>query len=76
MRGDSLEVEQSAAATFQSTPLREGRLLQDLFTLLISRFQSTPLREGRREGLQERIAELTFQSTPLREGRRRARISK
>ena len=54
---------------FQSTPLREGRLLVAVDGAVVRTFQSTPLREGRRSLISRASLPRPFQSTPLREGR-------
>ena len=59
--------------TFQSTPLREGRLRHIRRNIQHYHFQSTPLREGRRASSASAAMGSAFQSTPLREGRRRVR---
>ena len=45
---NSILVDNAGVTKFQSTPLREGRLMQQLSWGLTPGFQSTPLREGRR----------------------------
>ena len=55
--------------TFQSTPLREGRLRHIRRNIQHYHFQSTPLREGRRASSASAAMGSAFQSTPLREGR-------
>ena len=48
-RGDDWDTEGNYfTITFQSTPLREGRLVIFRMVQLLGQFQSTPLREGRR----------------------------
>ena len=59
----------AAPAKFQSTPLREGRLVSLAEYIKQSIFQSTPLREGRLMFLCATFRQFSFQSTPLREGR-------
>ena len=56
-------------AEFQSTPLQEGRLLEDVLAHRPRLFQSTPLQEGRPYVMGETVYLGVFQSTPLQEGR-------
>ena len=68
--GDVLRVgARSNLNPFQSTPLCEGRLGQNLLRDPPTLFQSTPLCEGRRIVHDVYISWLVFQSTPLCEGR-------
>ncbi len=53
---------------FQFTPLREGRLPQDLYGLVAGEFQFTPLREGRRYERGLKMAGYGFNSRPCVRG--------
>jgi len=58
----------SPRTLFQSTPLREGRLIWDCPLMLRDMFQSTPLREGRPHGYSNRAARRGFNPRPCERG--------
>ncbi len=73
VRGDCNVLKRFAVAdAFQSTPLREGRLLAHLSLFRRSNFNPRPSVRGDRIEHEAAKAYGTFQSTPLREGRPRA----
>jgi len=63
-----LALESEYLITFQSTPLREGRLIAWAKANLSDAFQSTPLREGRQRLRTIRLCRAGFNPRPCARG--------